>query len=122
MAIPVQIVTAEGPGCQSFVLVSAATTNATNVQTGSTQLIGWAISNPSAAVKFICFHDTAVAPTAGQNIKMKYGIPASGASNQVWTVPIQFNSGLAITLVTNAALSDATAVAAGDLVVNLFFV
>jgi hypothetical protein len=105
-----------------FHLVSAATTNATLVKAGGTLLKGWALTNTNAAIRYIAFHDLGRVPVGGQNVYFKYGIPASGASNQYFGDGIQFFQGLALTLVAASADSDATAVGSGDLLVNLFYV
>lgn len=116
------IVPSSTNGLLVYHLYSANTTNATIIKQSNCQLYGWAINNTSASFKYICFHDTVSVPTAGAGILWKYGVPATGGTNQLSLgFGIQFNTGLAITTVANAIDSDATAVAAGDLVINLFF-
>lgn len=108
-------------GLTPFHLVSANTTNAAVVKTSQGQLYGWAITNTNAAARYICFHNSSVAPVAGVGVLFKYGIPATGASNQSFDFGIQFSGGISITTVVNPADSDNTAVGLNDLVINLFF-
>ena len=108
-------------GLLPFHLVAANSTNATTIAIGQRQMYGWAITNTNAAARYICFHDVSSIPTAGLGIYFKYGIPASGASNQSFDFGIQFVNGLSITTVVNPADNDATAVAASDLIINIFY-
>lgn len=108
-------------GLTPFHLASAASTNATLIRVGPAKLYAWAIKNTNAAIRYIAFHDTTEATTAGQRIYFKWGVSASAAANTTFHPGIQFTSGLAITLVVNSADNDATAVAANDLIVNLFY-
>jgi hypothetical protein len=108
-------------GLTVFHLASAASTNATNVKASAGQLYGYMVSNTSAAYTYLCFHNTAGTPTAGASIFFKIGIPSGGAANVHWNSGIAFGTGIAITTVVNPADSDATAVAANDQVINLFY-
>lgn len=121
MSINVVQVSSVTGGLNPFHLASGASTNANVIKSGAGQVYGWAITNTNAAIRYICFHDSLKIPTAGNAIYFKYGIPASGASNQAFDFGIQFSNGIAITTVVNAIDSDATSVAANDLIINIFY-
>lgn len=116
----VDAVTTTG-GYTTFHVSSAASTNATNIKASAGQLYGWAITNTNAAIRYICFHNTAGTPTAGASIFFKFGIPGGGAANVFMPSGIPFSTGIGMTIVVNAVDTDATAVAANDMVVNLFY-
>lgn len=117
----VQSVPATSGGTSVFHLASAASTNATNVKASAGQLYSYAITNTNAAIRYIVFHNTSGTPTAGASVLFKIGIPASGGANVSFEGGIAFSSGIAITTVTGAADNDTAAVAANDLIINLFY-
>jgi hypothetical protein len=107
-----------------FSLLSAASTNATNVKASAGVL--WAIlaTNLNAAVRYLKFHNTAGTPTAGSGVVARFAIPGNTAgAGFAWNLDPgwDFDTGIGITLVTGAADSDSTAVAANELVINLVY-
>lgn len=108
-------------GSSVYHLVSAATTNATNIKSSAGQINGWFIYNSNAAARKVVFHDTSGTPTAGASVKFAIVIPPNSGANVGLERGIQFTSGIALTTVTGLADSDATAVAANDLVINIFY-
>lgn len=108
-------------GLTTFHLESAATTNATVVKASAGQLYGWYIYNSNAAARKVAFHNTASAPTAGASIFFTLVIPAASGANAFSPIGIAFSTGIAITTVTGLADNNATAVAADDLNINLFY-
>jgi hypothetical protein len=108
-------------GFTTYHLASAATTNATVVKASAGQLFGWYIYNSNAAARKLVFHNTASTPTAGASVFFSVVIPAGGAANVFSDVGIAFSTGIAITTVTGLADNDAVAVAANDLIINLFY-
>ena len=108
-------------GLTTYHLVSAATTNATNIKASAGQVYGWYIYNANAAMRKVAFHNSASAPTAGASIFLTLCIPPTSAANVEFTEGIPFSSGIGITTVTGMADSDATAVAANDLNINIFY-
>lgn len=108
-------------GLSIFHLVSAATTNATNVKASAGQLYGWFVYNSNAAARKLVFHNTAGTPTAGASVVFSIVIPPSSGANVEYTNGLAFATGIAITTVTGLADSDTAAVAANDLVINLFY-
>ena len=108
-------------GLTPYHLVSAGSTNATNVKASAGQLFGWYIYNNNAAMRKVSFHNTAGTPTAGASILFTINIPGSGAANVFNPMGIAFGTGIAFTTVTDNTDAGATAVAAGDLTINLFY-
>lgn len=108
-------------GFSTFHLVSAGSTNATNVKAAAGQLFGWYIYNSNAAARKVAFHNTAGTPTAGASVFFSLTIPPNAAANAFTETGIAFSTGIAVTTVTGLADSDATAVAANDLTINLFY-
>lgn len=108
-------------GLTTYHLVSAGTTNATVVKASAGQLYGWYIYNSNAAARKVAFHNTASTPTAGASIYFTLMIPPSSGANVFSDIGIAFSSGIAITTVTGLADSDSAAVAANDLVINLWY-
>lgn len=108
-------------GLTTYHLVSAATTNATNIKASAGQVFGWYIYNSNAAARKVAFHNSASAPTAGASIFFAIVIPPSSGANVEFTNGIAFSSGIGITTVTDLTDAGATAVAASDLIINIFY-
>lgn len=108
-------------GLTTYHLVSAASTNATSVKASAGQLYGYYIFNANAAARKVAFHNTAGTPTAGSSVFFSIVIPASSGANVEFANGVAFSTGIGITTVTGTADSDNTAVASGDLIINLFY-
>lgn len=108
-------------GATTYHLVSAATTNATNIKASAGQLYGWYIYNSNASARKVAFHNTSGTPTAGASVYFSLVIPASSGANVFSDIGIPFSTGIAITTTTGLADSDSAAVAANDLVINLWY-
>ena len=112
----------QGTTTTPFHLVSAATTNATLVQSGQTQLGGYYLSNINAAARYVKLYDKATAPTVGTDVpKWTLMIPAGAAANVQFPSPMLFVLGLGFGTTTGAADNDSGAVASGDMIVNLAY-
>lgn len=107
-------------GNSVFHLVSAATTNATSVKASAGQLYGYYIYNSNAAARKVAFHNTAGTPTAGASVLFSLVIPPASAAN-VPDLAVAFSTGIGISTTTGLTDADATAVAASDLIINLFY-
>jgi hypothetical protein len=108
-------------GLSIFHLVSAATTNATNIKASAGQVYGWYVYNSNAAARKLVFHNTAGTPTAGASVIFAIVIPPSSAANVEFTMGLAFATGIAITTVTDLTDAGATAVALNDLIINVFY-
>lgn len=108
-------------GLTTYHLVSAGSTNASSVKASAGQLYGWYIYNSNAAARKVAFHNTAGTPSAGASIFFSLVIPPSSGANVFSAIGIPFSTGIGITTVTGLADSDSAAVAANDLIINLFY-
>ena len=102
-------------------MVSAATTNAANIKASGGKVIGWNLANTTAAWKYVKLHNTASAPTAGSGVTHTIAIPPNGRADGTLEGGISFATGIGRTIVNGSADSDATAVAVGDVVGDLFW-
>jgi hypothetical protein len=102
-------------------IVSAASTNATVVKAGAGRLLGVVLTNNAASKVYVKFHNQTTTPTAGSGVVRSFGIPAGGTLAFSLEGGIAFSTGIALTTVTGAADSDNTAVAANDIVGDVFF-
>src|SRR6266550_1305515 len=97
-------------GINTFHLVSAASTNATNVKASAGQLYGFYLHNNNAAQRKVAFHNTAGTPTAGASIFFSIPLPGTSAMTCSFEQGITFGTGIAVTTVTGIADSDSTGV------------
>lgn len=108
-------------GLSIFHLVSAATTNATNIKASAGQVYGWFIYNSNTLARKVTFHNTAGSPTAGAGVIFTLIIPGSSAANVELTMGLAFATGIAITTTTDLTDAGTTAVALNDLNINIFY-
>ena len=102
--------------------ISAASTNATSVKGSAGQLYGWYIYNDGAQEVYFKLYNKASAPTVGTDVPViVLAIPAGSGANAFSDIGIPFGTGIASAITTGAADADATAVAANQVVANLFF-
>lgn len=102
-------------------VVSAATTNATVIKASAGRVIGWNLANTSASWKYVKLHNQTASPTAGAGVVRTIAIPPNNVSHLVLEGGIAFATGIGMTIVNGSADSDATAVAVGDVVGDIFF-
>jgi hypothetical protein len=109
-------------GCSVSKLISAATTNATLVKASAGQVYGWYVANTSAGWRYVKLYNKATAPTVGTDTPaVTLAIPAGAAANVSLDNGVAFSAGIGYATTTGSADSDATAVAAGDIILNLIF-
>lgn len=108
-------------GLTNFHLVSAATTNLTNIKASAGQLYCWYIYNGNAAMRKVALHNTAGTPTAGASVAISFPIPAGSAANACINGGLPFNTGIGLSTVIEAADNGTTAVGLNDLVINLWY-
>lgn len=119
--VTVSQVPATSGGLSVFHLVSAASTNATNVKASAGQLYAAQITNTNAAARKVAFHNTAGTPTAGASVAFSIVVPAASSVVFQAAAGVAFSTGIAITTVTETADNGTTAVGANDLNINLFY-
>ena len=122
-AVPVTVQSSATGGDTTFHLVSAATTNATNIKASAGVVTGWYIYNSNGAARKVAFYNTAGTPTAGSLTGLLFTlvIPALSAANVSLPSGITFSAGIGITTVTGIADTDANAVILNDLNINIFY-
>lgn len=108
-------------GLTTWHLVSAASTNATVLKASAGQVYGWYIYNTNASSRKVAFHNTASTPTAGSSVFFSLVIPPSSGANVAFPSGIAFSTGIAVTTVTEVTDAGNTAVAANDLIMNVFY-
>lgn len=109
-------------GLTTFHLVGAATTNATNIKASAGQVYGWHIwNNHASSPRKLVFHNTAGTPTAGASVFFTVVVPPQLASDAHYAEGVAFSTGIGITTVTGLADSDATAIAAQGLIIEIFY-
>lgn len=109
-------------------LISAATTNGTNVKASAGSLSGGVLTNYTTSIRYVKFYAKATAPTVGTDTPiMTIPIPpaaASGASNVyladvLGAYGLKFLLGIGYGITGGLADGDTTAVGAGDVSVSL---
>jgi hypothetical protein len=101
-------------GLSKAKILSAASTNATNVKASAGQLYGWALFNTTSAAKYLKLHNTAGTPTAGAAVDFTILIPANSGTNVEFSHGIPYATGIGYTITGAAADTDTTAGAAND--------
>lgn len=113
-------------GATPYKLVSAATTNATSVKASAGTVYMITASNVNAAVRYLKLYNKASAPTVGTDTPVfTFAIPGNtagaGTNIPVPTVGLNFGTGIAFALTTEATDAGSTGVAANEIVVNLAY-
>ena len=120
----IQAVSATTGGLTPYTLISAATTNATNVKASAGTVYSVQASNTGAANAFLKLFNLAVAPTVGTSVAVKtLIIPAGGGvilgANDIG---LAFGTGIAFSITAVATTADTTAVALAQVVVNIDYI
>lgn len=98
-------------------VLSAASTNATNLKSTAGRLYGYGFTNTTAAVKFVRLYNKATAPTVGTDSPvLVLAVPPNNSIVAEMTIPATFGTGISFAITGAFADLDATAVAAGDVV------
>lgn len=102
-------------------VVSSAGTNAAVVKASAGRVVGWTLVNTSVVWQFVKLHNQATSPTAGAGVVMTLGIPPGGVLSNEITGGIGFSTGIARTIVTDAADTGTTATTANAVVGDIYF-
>jgi hypothetical protein len=103
-------------------VVAGASTNATVAKASAGHLYGFDIYNASGATSFVKFVDKASSPTAGsETVAYTVAIPTVAQVRLMFPQGIAFAAGIAFFTVTGFADSNSTAVAANDLIIQVFY-
>jgi hypothetical protein len=101
-------------------IVSAATTNVAQIKATAGRVYGYCLSNTTASWRYVKLHNVASA-TAGAAVAMTIGLPPNGKAECYMGQGIGFATAISRSIVTGSADTDATAVAAGDVLGDIFF-
>lgn len=105
-----------------YKLISAASTNGAAVKASAGRVYGWQFSNTTASYKYVKLYNLAVAPTVGTSVPVEtLAIPPNGAIQYVSAIGIFHATGIAIAVTGGPADTDATAVAANDVIGGLYY-
>jgi len=113
-------------GSTPYKLVSAATTNATSVKASAGTVYMITASNVNAAVRYLKLYNKASAPTVGTDVPvLTFAIPGAttgaGTNIPIPNVGVNFGTGIAFALTTEATDAGSTGVAVSEIVVNLAY-
>jgi hypothetical protein len=111
----------EVPVGAPYHLVAAGTTNAQNVKASAGVVRMVSGLNIANYPLFIKFHNNAGTPTAGVGVVFTVGAQAGMPFKVAPPGGVKFATGIAITIVKGITDADATAVAAGDAVLDVFY-
>lgn len=105
-----------------YKLLTASGTNAAAVKASAGRVYGWQFSNTTASYKYVKLYNLAVAPTVGTSVPVEtLAIPPNGAIQYDSAIGIHHATGIAIAVTGGAADTDATAVAANDVIGGLYY-
>lgn len=119
----VGLVPSTSGGLTAYSLVSAATANLTAVKAAPGQLYGFAFYNTNPTnFRFVKVYDKATAPNPATDVPvLQIAVPPEGGLNVIGALGTRLANGLAFAVVGGAAQTDATAVGANEVLVNLFY-
>jgi hypothetical protein len=119
-------------GITSFRLTSAATTNPISIKGSFGAILSGQVVNTGTTAAFLKFYNKATAPTVGTDIPVvTLMLPATAAGTNAAPVNIaevlgiigyKFGTGIGMALTGAYADSDTTAIAAGQVNLNLFYI
>ena len=104
-------------------LISAATTNATNVKASAAALTVIRLTNTTVTTKYFKLYNLATSPTVGTSVPiLNFAIEPNSSQNIDFGIyPIRLAVGFSYAITGGQALLDATAVGAGDVMVNVAY-
>ena len=112
-------------GVTPFRLLSANSTNGTNIKSSSGNLYGWSITNTNASIRYVKVYDKSTTPSVGTDTPiLTIMIPgnANGTGNNIFiSGGMAFTNGLGIGITTGAPDNDTGAVGANEVIVNMFY-
>lgn len=114
--------------CSNYKLISAATTNATNIKNTAGRIYSFTIGNNTNVIKYFKLYDKSSVPTVGTDTPIAvYPVqPNQTLCKEFPNVGLYFSNGISfgVTGYNNGAGiadNDTTAVAANDLAININF-
>lgn len=101
-------------------IVSAAATNVAPIKATAGRVMGYCLSNNTAAWRYVKLHNTAAA-IAGVGVVMTIGIPPNGKAENAQPTGIGFSTAISRSIVTGAADADITPTLVTDVVGDIYF-
>ena len=118
--LPVKVVPYTSGGPTNSRVISAGSTNATNVKNSAGQVYGIDVSNTNASARYLKLYDKASAPTVGSDTPIGTYLLKAGELTQLrFPQGKTFASGIGFALTTGVADADTGAVSANEHVVNM---
>lgn len=106
----------------SYSLISAASVNANAIKAAPGPLVGWLIINTSASTRYVRFYNKTTAPVTTDTPFLRIPLPAGDGTNVSFALnTLWFPAGIAFNITGGQADNDATAIAAGDVTLNVFY-
>lgn len=103
-------------------LQSAASTNATLIKATAGRVLGWTLTNTTAAVKVVRLYNLTVAPTVGTSVPVyNIVIPPNGTVSLSIPAGLSHATGISYAITNGLADLDATAVAANDVIGSIYW-
>ncbi len=111
------------PTTTNAILSSAATTNGTVAKATAGTIYGLTCSNTGAAAAFVKLYNSATVTVGTTAVALTVAVPAGGVVSLNWgTQGMRYSTGICYSITNLAADSDTTAVAAGQVKVNLSYI
>lgn len=120
--VTVNIAPATSGGLTIGRVISAASTNGTSVKGSAGQLYGYSFTNTNASFRYLKLYNKASSPSVGSDTPViTIGMPGAMTGHVEYSNGIAFGTGIALALTTGLTDADTGAVAANEIVVNLFY-
>lgn len=113
---------ASNGGAQRAKIATTASTNATSVKASPGHLVGYALTNTTAAFKYFRLYNKASAPTVGTDSPLLIvGVAPNSTLNLCLPQGLEMSLGVAYAITGAVADLDATVTAANDVIGALFY-
>lgn len=123
---PVRVLGAAIGGTSTYHVVSAGSNNAAVIKAAAGTMYGWAIGSVTGVVRFVKLYDKATTPAPGSDTPtLSIEVPGNTSgtgTNFCFTPGIKFTTGIGIAVVANMTDTDNTAIGAGEIDINIFYV
>lgn len=102
--------------------ISAASTNAANVKASAGVITGYFLSNQGALVAYVKLYDKSSSPTVGSDTPVAtLAVPAGASAHLSLISPLSFDNGIGLAMTGGPGDSDTTAVAADEVIANVWY-
>jgi hypothetical protein len=120
---PIQVIPTISGGTPINRVISAATTNSTNIKGSAGKIHGIIAVNTNASVRYLKYYDKATAPTVGTDTPViTIPLPSGGGVAFPYTQGIPFSAGIGLGITTGAADADTGSVAANEIIVTTLYI